>query len=137
MSMRPRTLSMEESDEIERRDCHACGKPASASAGGRNACTASYEDGAWIFRAECVDCWNASVEEARRQRKAELAARPDCEACGRRKQRYDVKPNASVTVGLCGPCSKRVQLAFRQPMLFATGWGSLTRERVIEAARAA
>ena len=77
------------------------------------------------------------VARRKAERKAELAARPDCEACARRKQRYDVKPNAAVKVGLCGPCAKRVQRAFAQPMLFATGWGNLTRERVIEAARAA
>jgi hypothetical protein len=135
MSTRPPRLTMEQSEAIERGDCHQCGKPAAASAGGRNGCTAAYEDGRWVFRAECVECWNASVAQARAERKAELAARPGCEACGKRKQRYDLKPNGRVSVGLCGPCAKRAQLAFRQPMLFATGWGNVTREGIIEAAR--
>ena len=81
--------------------------------------------------AECVSCWNLGVAERRAERKRELAARPDCEACGKRKQGYTL-----AGVGMCRSCSKRAQWNLRQPMLFATGWAGITRERVIEAALA-
>jgi len=131
---RPPKLTMEQSEAIESRDCETCGKPASESVNGRHGCVASYEDGrGWQFRSECVACWNASVERDRAQRKAELAARPDCEACHKRKVGYTLRPNARVSLEVCRACAKRAQHNLRQPMIFATGWGHVTRESLIAA----
>ena len=67
--------------QIELQDCATCGKPASETRSGYHA-EVRNPDGSRF--AQCVECWNASVEADRAQRKAELAARPKCEAPTRR-----------------------------------------------------
>ena len=131
---RPPRLTMEQSEAIERRDCQTCGKPASEAVGGRHGCVAYHDGQGWQFRSECVGCWNAGVEAARLERKAELAARPDCEACGKRKVSCTLRPNARVSLEVCRTCAKRAQWNLRQPGLWATGWGHVTRESLIAAA---
>ena len=126
---RPR-LSIAEIEAIERRDCATCGSPASSARGGRHGCVTDVEGNA---RSECVPCWNASVAEYERQRKAELAARPKCEACGRTPQTWTLG-GSDAQVSLCGTCKNRVNRTIRSPMLF--GPPSASRARILEVARA-
>lgn len=128
---RPPRLTMEQSEALSHADCSTCGGKASEQRGGINGGCWSADRG-WY--AQCVPCWNASVEENLRQRKAELAARPDCEACGKRKVTCTLRPNERVSLGMCGRCAKRARHNLRQPMLFAAGWGHVTRESLIAAA---
>jgi hypothetical protein len=128
--MRPK-LSIEQIEAIERQDCATCGKPASEARGGRHGCVTDPETG--TSRSECVPCWNASVEAYRAQRKAELAARPKCEACGRKPQTWTLG-GSDAQVSLCGTCKNRVNRTIRAPMLF--GAPSASRARILEVARA-
>lgn len=125
---------MEQSETIEKRDCETCGTPASEAKSGRHGCIAYHDGEGWRYRSECVACWNASVAADRAARKAELAATPDCEACGKRKQSCTLRPNERVSLGMCRACGKRAQWNLRQPGLWATGWGHVTRESLIAAA---
>jgi hypothetical protein len=114
---------------IELQDCATCGKPASETRSGYHA---EVRDPDGTRYAQCVECWNASVEEYRRQRKAELAARPKCEACGRKPRTY-VLAGSDAQVSLCGTCRNRVNRVIRAPMLF--GPPSASRARILEVAR--
>ena len=130
MGARRPKLSIEEVEEIERRDCATCGSPASEARGGRHGCVTDADGNS---RSECVECWNASVEEYGRQRKAELAARPRCEGCGRKPQTWTLG-GSDGQVSLCGTCKNRVNRTIRTPMLF--GPPSASRARILEVARA-
>ena len=122
---------MAESEAIERQDCRRCGTPASTTPCGRHACVSAYEDGAWIFYAECVPLLEPRSRRApRRSAGASWPRGRTARHARRRKQGYTI-----AGVGLCRTCSKRAQWNLRQPMLFATGWAGITRERVIEATR--
>lgn len=125
---RPR-LSIDEIEAIERQDCATCGKPASEARGGRHGCVTDADGNS---RSECVECWNASVEEYKRQRKAELAARPKCEACQRKPQTWEMRATDG-PVGVCGTCKNRVNRVIRVPLLF--GAPSASRARILEVAR--
>ena len=126
--MRPK-LSMERIEAIERMDCATCGKPASEARGGRNGCVTDADGNS---RSECVPCWNASVEAQRAQRKAELAARPKCEACGRKVATWTLRATDG-PAGLCGTCRNNVNRHIRVPMMF--GAPSATRAQILAAAR--
>ena len=115
--------------EIELQDCATCGKPASDSRGGRNGCVRN-PDGTTF--AQCVPCWNAGVEEYRRQRKAELAARPKCEACQRKPATWTMR-GTDAPASVCGTCKNTVNRRIRSPMLF--GPPSATRAQILAAAR--
>jgi hypothetical protein len=123
-------MSIEQVEAIERQDCATCGKPASETRGGRNGCVTGADGSS---RSECVDCWNASVAAYRAQRKAELAARPKCEACQRKPQAWTLA-GSDARVSLCGTCKNRVNRTIRTPMLF--GPPSASRARILEVARA-
>ena len=123
-------LSIEQVEAIERQDCATCGTPASEARGGRNGCVTDADGNS---RSECVPCWNASVEAYRAARKAELAARPKCEACGRKPHTWTLA-GADGRVSLCGTCRNRVNRTIRTPMLF--GPPSASRARILEVARA-
>lgn len=74
----------------------------------------------------CVSCWNRSVEEHRAQRKAELAARPKCESCGKRAGTWYVGYERAL---MCGRCKKaRIEAAqaaaARNPLGAIAGWMS-------------
>ena len=125
-----RKLTPAESEVIERQDCATCGKPASESVSGRNGLIHDPEAGA--FYAQCVPCWNASVEADRAQRKAELAARPRCEACQRKPQTWTMH-GSDGPVSICGTCRTKVNRTIRTPMLF--GPPSASRARILEVAR--
>jgi len=58
----------------------------------------------------------------------------DCEACGKRKVACTLRPNARVSLEVCRACGKRAQRNLHQPMLFAAGWGHVTRESLIRSA---
>lgn len=126
--MRPK-LSIEQIEAIERQDCATCGKPASDARGGRHGCVTDSDGNS---RPECVECWNASVEAYRAQRKAELAARPKCEACGRKPQTWTMR-GSDGPVSICGTCKNRVNRVIRAPLLF--GAPSASRARILEVAR--
>jgi hypothetical protein len=128
-SRRPK-LSIEQIEAIEMQDCATCGKPASEAKGGRHGCVTDADGNA---RSECVPCWNASVEEYQRQRKAELAARPKCEACGRKPQTWTLA-GSDGPVSICGTCRNRVSKRIRTPMLF--GPPSASRAAILAAALA-
>ena len=128
MGTRPK-LSIAEIEAIERQDCATCGKPASEARGGRHGCVTDADGNS---RPECVECWNASVEAYRAQRKAELAARPKCEACGRKPQTWTLAAS-DTPVSVCGTCRNRVNRTIRTPMLF--GPPSASRARILEVAR--
>lgn len=53
----------------------------------------------------CTDCWNQSVYDRRAARKAQLAQRPRCEACGKRAGTWNA--GAGQTVLICGWCKRR------------------------------
>ena len=125
---------MEQSEEIERRDCQTCGRPASEAIGGRHGCVASFDDGAWRFRSECVACWNASVERDRQERAAERAAAPKCEGCGRGQRSYVMMPGTPHATEICRGCVRRVNAKVRMPLLF--GVPSATRAQILEACAA-
>jgi hypothetical protein len=130
------TITASAMDAIELADCGTCGKPASETASGRHAAIrAGWARTGYTYSTQCVECWNASVAEARRQRKAELVARPECEACGRRKVTCTLRPNARVALDVCRTCARNAQRNLAQPMLFAAGWAHVTRESLIRAAR--
>ena len=124
-------LSREQADAIERQDCVTCGTPASESISGRNGLI--HDPAAGTHYAQCCACWNASVEADRAARKAELAARPKCEACGRKPRTY-VLAGSDAPVSVCGTCRNRVNRTIRAPMLF--GPPSASRARILEVARA-
>jgi hypothetical protein len=121
-------MSIEQVEAIEKRDCATCGMPAGDARGGRHGCVTDADGNA---RSECVGCWNASVEEYRRQRKAELAARPKCEACGRKPQTWTVAASDG-QVSICGTCRNKVNRVIRSPMLF--GPPSASKAQVLTAA---
>lgn len=84
----------------------------------------------------CTRCWNESVEEADRQRKAQLDAMPRCECC---KRRATYRING---VGLCGVHKKKVEAARVQqvksmaiPVLGLLGTPQLSPEQIVEMAR--
>ena len=129
MGARHPKLSIEQIEVIERRDCATCGKPASEARGGRHGCVTDADGNS---RSECVPCWNASVEENKRQRAAELAARPRCEGCGRKPQTWEMRASDG-PVGICGTCKNRVNRVIRVPLLF--GGPSASRARILVVAR--
>jgi len=124
------TLTRADRETIERQDCKTCGKPASESLGGRNGHI--HDPATGEHYAQCVPCWNASVEADRAQRKAELAARPKCEACGRKPHTWTLAASDG-QVSVCGTCRNRVNRVIRAPMLF--GPPSASRGRILEVAR--
>ena len=123
-------LTTGEIEAIERQDCATCGKPASENISGRNGLI--HDPGAGTFYAQCVPCWNASVEADRAARAAERAARPRCEACQRRPQTWTMA-GSDGPVGVCGTCKNRVNRVIRVPLLF--GAPSASRARILEVAR--
>ena len=125
-------LTSEQREAIEKQDCTTCGKPASDSISGRNGLI--HDPAAGTSYAQCTDCWNASVEQDRQQRAAELAARPRCEACQRRPQTWTMR-GSDGPVSVCGACKGRVNRVIRAPMLF--GPPSASRARILEVARGA
>ena len=131
MSSRPPKLTREQSDAIAARDCQACGKHASEETGGRNGCVAFHDGERWQFRAECVACWNASVERDRAQRAAEAAARPRCEGCGKGQRSYVMMPGTPHATEVCRGCKTRVDARLRMPLLFGTP--SATRAQILSA----
>jgi hypothetical protein len=125
-----RSLTPEELSALDRADCGKCGRPASESPNGLNGVICDQQGR--ITGVECVPCWNASVEEYRQQRKAELAARPRCEACQRRVATWTMH-GTDAPASVCGTCKNAVNRRIRSPMLF--GPPSATRAQILAAAR--
>src|SRR5579875_3654206 len=122
-----RTLTPEQRSALEESDCGKCGKAASDA---RHVLTV--DRAGRILGVEYVACWNASVEETRRRRAAELAARPGCEACGQRPVTWTLR-GSDGPVGVCGACRRRVNQRIRRLLLF--GVPDATRAQILAAAR--
>jgi hypothetical protein len=126
-----RSLTSEELSVLDLADCSKCGRPAAESVNGRNGVICDHLGR--ITGVECVPCWNAGVEERRQERAAELAARPRCEACGRKAATWEMH-GSDAKVGICGTCKTKVNRRIRSYLLF--GPPSATRAQILAAARA-
>lgn len=131
--MRVPKLTPERSDELAHADCRSCGRKAAEEMGGRNG--VCYDPATREFYTECTGCWNASVRQREAADRAARAAAPKCEGCGRGQRSYTVCAGTPAAAQLCRGCKDRAQRNTAQPMLFGSGFGHLTKDAVLAAAR--
>ena len=103
--------------------CQTCGKPEDDDA------LCQLTDGT----VKCVECWNAEVAHHKAERKAELAARPACECCGKRPGTWRLGEQGD-RVLTCGPCKARVKRHLPHGNIFI-GYVRVTRDDIMRMGR--
>jgi len=125
-------LTSAESDTLSRRDCDRCGLPASAVRHGFH--NILCERNGTLISVWCQACTDADRAEHDAARKAELAARPDCPLCGRRKVTMTLLPGYPAETDACGGCGRRARWNLRASILTPVSYRGLTCADVARAA---